>query len=527
MKNNKHYFILAAFILLLITTGNEKINAQTSATSTQSNTAKTDPADEMKKLRDAVEAKPDDFDTHWAYIKAMKFDSSDLIKQYDAWIKKYPRSVLFPYAIGEALNRRANPNAKTYLFKALEIDPAYHQAYFALWGDAQRWGEFKKGTEYILKAKELDPQNADYAFYYAHSFDDSNPELYKKLCLEVARTFPDTDRGAQALYWLAHHTKDIKERIAYYEQQRKDFPADKFSWTGHGMSSYFDLLLIREPSKAKTLAQSMADLVGKDDKTWPAKIKLAQDIEDAKKLLSGGKASEAVSVLDKITLPRYSQFMADIILFKSEVQDAANNTADAYQTLLTYTAKDPTKKINEALISYGKKLKKDELQVNKDILYVRDTASKQAPKFTLENYFTKNVASLSDYKGKVILLTYWYPGCGPCRAEFPYFENVVRKFKGKEFVYLGINIYEKEDEYVVPFVKSSGYSFIPLKDNKKWEKGPLENRGLAPVNFLIDKDGKIIFSWFRTDEHNEATLEMMINSLLTGKAISSQSLSQF
>ena len=94
---------------------------------------------------------------------------------------------------------------------------------------------------------------------------------------------------------------------------------------------------------------------------------------------------------------------------------------------------------------------------------------------------------------------------------------MVKNFKGKDFVYLGINILGDQDGYVVPFMKSSGYSFIPLKDNKDWQKGPLDNRGAAPVNFLIDQDGRIIFSNFRTDGSNEATLEMMIQSLLVKK----------
>ena len=146
--------------------------------------------------------------------------------------------------------------------------------------------------------------------------------------------------------------------------------------------------------------------------------------------------------------------------------------------------------------------------------YIRDTASKVAPVFVLDQYFKTGTSSLADYKGKVVLITYWFPGCGPCRGEFPHFENVVKKFKGKEFVYLGINIVEDQDPYVLPFMKSSGYSFIPLRDNKNWTKGPLDNRNAAPVNFLIDQEGKIVFSNFRTDQKNEATLEMMISSVL-------------
>ena len=59
--------------------------------------------------------------------------------------------------------------------------------------------------------------------------------------------------------------------------------------------------------------------------------------------------------------------------------------------------------------------------------------------------------------------------------------------------------------------------FIPLKDNDKWVKGPLNNKNAAPVNFLIDQEGRIIYSNFRIDGQNEASLELMINSVLNRK----------
>ena len=117
------------------------------------------------------------------------------------------------------------------------------------------------------------------------------------------------------------------------------------------------------------------------------------------------------------------------------------------------------------------------------------------------------------YKGKVILMTFWFPGCGPCRGEFPHFENVVRKFKGKDLVYLGINVYPKQDEYVLPFMKGTKYSFIPLKGTSEWAFEAYGVRG-QPTNFLIDKKGNIVYSNFRTDIDNERTLELMIQSLL-------------
>ncbi|WP_262502372.1 TlpA family protein disulfide reductase [Pedobacter steynii] len=140
-----------------------------------------------------------------------------------------------------------------------------------------------------------------------------------------------------------------------------------------------------------------------------------------------------------------------------------------------------------------------------------------ATPFTLKRYLTPGNTSITDYKGKVVLLTYWFPGCGPCRGEFPHFENVVRKFKGQALSYVGINIVSSQNDYVIPFMKSSGYSFTPLEDVKGRDKGNMDNRGAAPVNFLLDREGRVIFSDFRTDGDNEDELELMISTLLAGK----------
>ena len=520
MKNNKRQFAIISFFVLFLIAGNLKIQAQTALATPPEKKAATPPTtDEIAKLRTAVEANPNDLTAHEQYIKAVGITDPEIEKQYEAWMKQFPQSATVAYAIGHAYCNKESPKAKPYLLKAVEMDPKFDKAYFDLWIDGERWGDFSASRAYLAKAKEANSASADYAFYYANTFSKTDFEKYKKASLEVAANFPNTERGAQALYWLANRTDDSKEKIIFYEQQRKDFPPDKFSWTSSGMSEYFDLLLKTEPNKALSLAQSMVEFKGRDVKTWETNVSNAKNMIEVQTLLSSGKASDAVVVLDKLIVPRYSSSKEDIAYLKATALDAAGNTAKAYESLLVYFAKEPTAKMNEALNSYGKKLGKDTKKVDEEVWYIRDTASKKAPDFKLQRYLTEGFSSLSDFKGKVVMITYWFPGCGPCRGEFPHFENVVKKFKGKDFVYLGINIVPEQDEYVVPFMKSSGYSFTPLKDNADWEKGPLNNRNAAPVNFLIDKSGQIIFSNFRTNEQNEDALEFMINSMLRRKAI--------
>src|SRR5258706_5409343 len=517
----KQYFFSRSLLLAFLVTGLMKTFAQPDSEKVQ----QTDPT-EINQLRVATEQKPDDLDLHEKFLKATGFskwgvaEDPEFVKQYEEWMVKFPKSPAISYALGHAFASKESPKAKPYLLKAVAIDPKFDKAWFDLWIDGERWGDFKLSRSYLAKAKEAAPANPDYAFYYASGLKATEPNKNKQLSLEVARDFPNTERGAQALYWLANYTTDPAEKTVYYEQQKKEFPADKFTWSSSGMSEYFDLLLETDPGKALTLAQYMKELMTRENeiKTWTNQVTVAQNIIQARSLLSAGKPQEASDILAKTTIGRYSKAKGAMLLLKAEADVAAGNINSAYDSLIVTFAKEPTDKIDEALIKYGNKLGKNTSDMDADIRKVRDANAKVATAFTFDQYLKNGKVSLSDYRGKVVLITYWFPGCGPCRGEFPHFEDVVKKFKGKDVVYLGLNIALDQDDYVVSFMKSSGYSFIPLRVDPKWNKGNLDNRNAAPVNFLIDKEGRIIFSNFRTTESNERTLELMIGSLVNGKA---------
>jgi peroxiredoxin len=114
----------------------------------------------------------------------------------------------------------------------------------------------------------------------------------------------------------------------------------------------------------------------------------------------------------------------------------------------------------------------------------------------------------------VVLLTFWFPGCGPCRGEFPHFQEALSKFKGQDIAYIGINVVPDQDPYVLPFMQSSGYSFTPLRDKDRMAEKAYNVRG-EPSNFLIDRDGRIIFSGFMIQNPKaQRMLELMIGSLV-------------
>lgn len=115
-----------------------------------------------------------------------------------------------------------------------------------------------------------------------------------------------------------------------------------------------------------------------------------------------------------------------------------------------------------------------------------------APDFTFRD-LDFNEVSLSDYRGKIVLLNVWSITCPPCIEEVPYFESLFQKMKGNEDFHLLTvvsNRGETEKE-VRPFMEKRGLNFHVLIDSKKvvWRRYKLTG---WPETFLIDRDGTIL-----------------------------------
>ncbi|MDN3551238.1 TlpA disulfide reductase family protein [Mucilaginibacter aquaedulcis] len=232
----------------------------------------------------------------------------------------------------------------------------------------------------------------------------------------------------------------------------------------------------------------------------------------ADRLLNENKPDSANMIIQPIHLEN-PDLIEPLLLYKAKIADAANLTKMGYDSMVVHYSKKPSGNLQRAMVFYGTKLGLTNDEIRRQVDRRRDSTSYIATNFSLYNYRTLKSVSLSDYLGKVILLTYWYPGCGPCRAEFPFFEKAIKKFSGKDVVYLGINTSESQSGFVLPFLKTTGHSFIPLLDSPNRNKGTLPSP-YEPANYLINQKGKIVFKDFQISDQNEETLVLMISELL-------------
>jgi thiol-disulfide isomerase/thioredoxin len=464
--------------------------------------------EEIKKAREVLDANFDSLKAHRAYMYAMGYINPQLVAQYRIWMKQYPQKLIVPLSIGTAFYGAEMPQAKEFLLRASEIEPKNARIWSMLSGDAFTRGEYELSTEYRRKAMLADTLNADYAFAYTTAFENGDPAVYRQKVFEFIKRFPQHEDGAYALCEMGKTASGTNEKIGYFEMLRKMYAPQKSSWCADGMTHLADIYLQTDPEKALALINEMGG-----DKNWILRKQVAESLIQINKLEQNQDYKNAVTKLDEIKLPRYNDMGDFMALKKAALLDKAGDTNTAYNSLAAMFAKEPTDAFYNAIGAYGKKIGKDDVQISKDIETIRAANAVPAAPFDMGLYTSDGKLKLSDLKGKVVLLTFWFPACSPCRAEFPHFQAVIDKFKDKDVVYVGIDVSPEQDPYVLPLLKNTKFSFIPLRGTQEFAKSNYGVDG-EPANFLIDKDGKIVFKDFRIDNTNHRTLELMISALL-------------
>ena len=142
-----------------------------------------------------------------------------------------------------------------------------------------------------------------------------------------------------------------------------------------------------------------------------------------------------------------------------------------------------------------------------------DTSNrKEAPDFTLPT-LDGGALSLSDFKGKVVLLDFWATWCGPCRRSTPIIVSIYNKYHKKGFVALGINLDGESDmDKVTQYVNENNMDYPILIDAFSVAE-MYEVRGI-PRFVLIDKQGRIVIEIEGLVPDLKAKLEQYIEALL-------------
>ncbi len=115
-----------------------------------------------------------------------------------------------------------------------------------------------------------------------------------------------------------------------------------------------------------------------------------------------------------------------------------------------------------------------------------------APVFSLPDTAGTNV-SLSDYKGRVLLLDFWASWCSDCRRENPALVQLYRRYHEQGLEVLGISL-DNDRERWMNAIRADSLTWTHVSALKSWDC-PVRtayNIRWIPALVLIDSDGKIV-----------------------------------
>lgn len=146
------------------------------------------------------------------------------------------------------------------------------------------------------------------------------------------------------------------------------------------------------------------------------------------------------------------------------------------------------------------------------------------PEIVAQEWIDQQPVKLTDLRGKVVLLDFWAPWCGPCRYTLPTFARWQKTYKSKGLVILGVTKYyghadgrplkrPEELVYLRDFKKQNSlpYGFVISDSNtNEFNYGVFS----IPTSFLLDRNGVVRYISLGAAEDEIAVLGEMIEQLL-------------
>ncbi|WP_425398792.1 redoxin domain-containing protein [Aeoliella sp.] len=115
---------------------------------------------------------------------------------------------------------------------------------------------------------------------------------------------------------------------------------------------------------------------------------------------------------------------------------------------------------------------------------------------------------LKDYRGKVVLLSFWFPGCAPCLGLVPEEKNLLETFQGRPFALLGI-CHDDQREVALEVAEEHGMDWPIWFENPK---GPIVTNWNVlswPTLYVLDAEGRIVEKGLRGEDLEQFLIELV------------------
>ncbi|MDA8169689.1 MAG: TlpA disulfide reductase family protein [Nitrospiraceae bacterium] len=121
--------------------------------------------------------------------------------------------------------------------------------------------------------------------------------------------------------------------------------------------------------------------------------------------------------------------------------------------------------------------------------------------------------SLSEFRGKVVLLNFWATWCGECVKEIPSLERLEARMKGQAFTVLSVSVDDSE-EALDKFLRKTPLPYPVLRDPERKVAFDLYAVFGLPASFLIDKNGNLVERIYGSRDWDSADTVGLIEGLI-------------
>jgi len=118
-------------------------------------------------------------------------------------------------------------------------------------------------------------------------------------------------------------------------------------------------------------------------------------------------------------------------------------------------------------------------------------AAPKVPGFILQSVPEKKEINIKDYRGKVVLVTFWATWCGPCVQEIPALKSLQEVYGPQGFSVLGIAMDQGGARIVEKMMKKTKINYPVVMGNNEVSRAFGGIFGI-PASFLVDRSGDVV-----------------------------------
>ncbi len=129
-----------------------------------------------------------------------------------------------------------------------------------------------------------------------------------------------------------------------------------------------------------------------------------------------------------------------------------------------------------------------------------------------------SIGKISDFKGKIVIVSFWATWCVPCLQELPTFAKLEKELSGEGLLVVPINVEDEtvDRQFIASLWQKHSIGFPTYYDPQQKAAGAMDVQ-IMPTNYVVDRKGRIAFASYGANNWAGTKARKFITSLLAEK----------